>query len=141
MSDKHHKGQVFFKFLWQSEAYKTGENGVSPTLANDVKAIAVQHDWIEHDQKVTNAKVFRWITGSVIPRWARLSGFILAVRHGWNPVDYEDVMSVICLEPNDIAAHGARTILERYHLSHGLTFPKPVVQKVISDLEDDKASK
>lgn len=135
MSDKHHKGQVFFKYLWQHSHYRARGNGVSPNLAKDIKTLALTQNWINDSLVLDNAKVFNWINGSVIPKWARWSGFILAVKYGWKPVDVEDVMSVVCLDPRRLEQQSVTDILDTFHHQNGLTFPKPIVERVTNMLE------
>ncbi|CAM2943615.1 hypothetical protein VIOR103205_09030 [Vibrio ordalii] len=129
------KGQVFLKYLWQHSFYKRGETGVSPVLAKDIKAIALSQQWIEPTKNLDNAAVFHWITDSVIPKWVRLSSFCLAVRHGWQPVDYVDVMSVLYLNTETLSKNGIEKTLDMYRQSYGLAFPQAVVKRIIIDNE------
>lgn len=125
------KGQVFLKFLWQHDLYKT-DGGVSPILSKDIKNIALTHEWINVEKNVTNKDVFNWINGSVIPKWVRLSAFEIAVRLHWQPVDLIDVLSVLKLQ-SEHKTTSINDVVEFYTSVHHLNFPKPILLKIVKD--------
>lgn len=132
---QYFKGQVFLKYLWQHSAYKRGDTGVSPVLSKDIKDIAVSKGFIEPNKKVDNSMVFHWIADSVIPKWVRLSAFELAIRHAWQPVDFVDVMSIIYLNTDKPTKQMAIEMLTQYKEKYALTYPNPVIKKVLDNIE------
>lgn len=123
------RGQVFLKYLWQHDAYKTS-GGVSPTLANDIRAIALKREDIESSKALTNKDVFNWINGSVIPKWVKISSFELCLRHGWQPVDHLDVLTVLRLDIDLYRERSLSDLVEIYSVSYKITFPKPLLEKI-----------
>lgn len=126
------KGQVFLKYLWQHDFYKT-EGGVSPVLARDIKAIALEHNSIAENKVINNQTVFNWINGSVIPRWAKLAAFQLALRLEWRPVDMVDCLSVLMIETNRLEPSTVFTLAQEYEQRFSIHFPKPILNKIVKD--------
>ncbi|PML45614.1 hypothetical protein BCT75_04320 [Vibrio lentus] len=129
---QHFKGQVFLKYLWQHSFYRLGETGVSPNLARDLKDIAVEQKWIDENKALDNAKIFHWITDSVIPKWGRLSAFILARKHGWVVVDYVDAMSLLHLS-GETKVDDIEEVFEKYRDDFGITIPRTIINKILNE--------
>lgn len=119
------KGQVFIKFLWQHKDYQNGGGGVSPRLISDLSRYAER-------ENITTSKLFLWINhNSVIPRWARLASFRLALEKGWQPIDLLDVLSVIYVDPELIERKGKTATVNEYKRLYGVKFPAPLIKLAI----------
>lgn len=123
------KGQVFIKFLWHHERYRT-KGGVSPALAVDFKNKALQTGDIAESKVVTNKDLFNWINGSVIPKWAKLAAFELALENQWQPVDIIDVMTVLALDKDTFESTPLFELADLYRKKYKINFPMPVLTKI-----------
>lgn len=121
------KGQVFLKFLWQHNDYQNGGGEISPRLALDLANVAKRHE-----RTVSVSKVFLWINYSVIPRWARLAAFELAVKKGWQPIDLADVLSVLYLDAERIEQVGLGSISKIYRKQFGIVFPAMLLEQALT---------
>jgi hypothetical protein len=129
LNPKLYRGQALLKFLWQHSLYQT-KNGVSPVLASDLLAIAINSGLVSDTKTLNTATIFNWINGSVIPKWARLSAFTLAMRHGWKPVDKIDVLSVLFLDTKRTNTTPLDALIAFYADEYQLCFPRAIVSKI-----------
>lgn len=121
-----------FKYLVNLPEYRSGSY-TTQKLASDLIAVANECGWTEKDHIQTTV-IYRWIQGFTVPKWAQQAALELAVRHGWQIVDDDDVWCAVWVLRGEVSLLNTlnmTAVFEQRGLKVPLTL-EPVFTSVIN---------